>query len=491
MDKIYHGIILGGNLSLPGGRNIAGFRLRTAAKQAGYDILALDDSVAMEQHELEQLLANVVTEETLLIGVSTVWLNSYDIENRVKWVNDSFFQFIRTSFPHVSIVAGGPEGNWVLGSHIIYNNSNWVLNGFSDLAFTKLLDCLSNKPNHGLVYTKDAAGKNLVDSNKTHTIHRPDDIETVLEQEDGFLQHQPVPLEVSRGCIFRCSFCNHPFQGAKDYDSYMRTVDSLARELRRNYDLFGTTRYSIMDDTFNDSIEKLDRLQRAIEKAKLPDFKFMAYIKPELLVTKPEMIGILKDLGIGSGYVGIESLQPTARKAIKKGMDVNRILDAVAELNSRAKSSMHASFIVGLPGDTVDDQIKTFEFLKTTSDVYFRSWIFQRMSLYYDRNLQGFSEMDREPEKFGYKITKKTPDSFAEWQNEHMTSAQASKLSNSLNSDSRKVIRMAGWALPTAWHLGISDSDINTKTMDELKLFWHARALNRQSALNTLKRFIS
>lgn len=490
MNKKYHGIVLGGNMSLPGGRNIAGFRLRSAAKRAGYDVLALDNSVAMEQSDLEQLLSNVVTEETKLIGVSTVWLNSYDTDHPVKWVNDSFFGFIKNKFPHVAIVAGGPEGNWVVGSHIIYRNSNWVLNGFSDVAFAKLFDLLSGKHDHGLIYTTDTAGKHVVDSNTSHLVINPDDIETELELEDGFEPHQPVPLEVSRGCIFRCSFCNHPFQGAKDYDSYIRTVDSLARELKRNYDLFGTTRYSIMDDTFNDSIEKLDRLQRAIEKAKLPDFKFMAYIKPELLVTKPEMIGMLKNLGIASGYVGIESLQPVARKAIKKGMDVNRILDAVEELNSSANSTMHASFIIGLPGDTLDDIMKTYEFLKSTSDTYFRSWVFQRMSLYYDRNLQGFSEMDKHPEKFGYTIIKKSPDSFAEWENEHMTSGQATTLANKLNIDSRNYVRMAGWSLPTAWHLGISQEDIDTKPMSELKLYIHAREANRQSTISTLKRFI-
>lgn len=72
MRKKYHGIILGGNKNLGGGRNIAGFRLRTAAKKFGYDILTLDNSVAMEPHELGEILSNVVTEETLIDRKSVV-----------------------------------------------------------------------------------------------------------------------------------------------------------------------------------------------------------------------------------------------------------------------------------------------------------------------------------------------------------------------------------------------------------------------------------
>ena len=484
----YHGIILGGNYTLYGGRNIASFRLRTAAKTFGYDILAVDSSVSLKQAELESLLDKVVTEKTMMIGISTVWLNAYS-PNTVHWLNDSFFNHIKTKFPHVTIVAGGPTGNWVIGSHTIYKHAEWVMHGFSDIAFTKFLDLLSGKSDHGLIYHRTLDGKKTVYSDSSHAVANPDDIETVFEEGDGFLPHQPVPLEVSRGCIFRCSFCNHPFQGAKDYDSYMRTPNSLARELRRNYDLFGTTRYVLMDDTFNDSIEKLDRLKRAIEISKIPSFQFMSYLKPELLVSKPEMIPMLRDLGLKSGFVGIESLQKTARKAVKKGMDIDRILDSIAELNSVAGSSMHASFIVGLPGDTKEDIFNTYDFLKSSKNQYFKSWVFHQMSFFYDKNLQGFSEMDKNPEKYGYTLTSKKPDHFADWVSAQMTSNQARLYSKALNEDSKNYMSIAGWYLPLAWHIGLTDIEIETSMIKDIDPFAIGVATNRSQALSVLKKF--
>lgn len=485
----YHGIVLGGNYTLYGGRNIAGFRLRTAAKKHGYDILSLDSSVVMLQHELLELLDSVITEKTLMLGISTVWLNGYG--KPIDWIRDSFFETVKNKFPNLSIVAGGPSGNWVKGAYTIYQNSDWIMSGFSDIAFPKFLDLLSGKTDHGLIYHKTLDGKKTVFSDSSHAVLNPDDIETVLEEGDGFLPHQPVPLEVSRGCIFRCSFCNHPFQGAKDYDSYIRTPDSLARELQRNYELFGTTKYILMDDTFNDSIEKLDRLKRGIEKSKIPSFQFMSYIKPELLVTKPEMIPMLKDLGIKSGFVGIESLQKSARKAVKKGMDINRVLDAIAELNSTAGSSMHGSFIVGLPYDTKEDMFNTYEFLKSTKNQYFKSWVFHNMSFFYDRNMQGFSEMDNNPEKFGYTLTTKKADAFADWESPWMTSKQAWDISAFLNKDSQNYMSIAGWYVPLAWHVGLTDNEINTMTLKDFNPFVRGVAANRIHAQGILKKFKS
>lgn len=485
---IYHGIILGGNRSLVGGRNIAGFRLRTAAKKHGYNILPIDSSVVLTQLELENLLDKVITKDTLMIGISTVWLNSYE-KGTINWLNDSFFQNIKTKFPHVSMVSGGPAGKWVEGSHLIYEHIDWNFNGFSDISFPKFLDLLSGKKNHGLMYMPNRDGKKIVNSDVTHKIYNPDDIETVFELEDGFLPHQPLPLEVSRGCIFRCSFCNHPFQGAKDPDDYIRSVDSISSELRRNYDLFGTTRYSIMDDTFNDSIEKLDRLRRAIDKSKIPSFEFMSYIKPELLATKPEMIPILKDLGIASGFSGIESFHKTARKAIKKGMDIERVLEAIELLKSSTGCTMHASFIVGLPGESLDDIYRTHNFLRSKDNRHFNSWIFQPMGIYYDSDLNGFSEIDKNPEKFGYEIIEKTPESFAIWKSPFMSRARAISFCKYLNSSSLKHQRIAGWDLPLAWQLNLSKQQINDTPLSEFRFSGQGIKELRRIGLATLYRF--
>jgi hypothetical protein len=488
----YDAIFIGGNKHLLGGRILAGYRLRTEGRKHGYETFVIDTAPSMSWKELTTLLDSVVTEKTLMLGFSIAWLDAYHLSD-INWINDKFFHDLRVKYPHVKFVCGGPGGPWVKGSQIVYRNCDWVLVGFSDIAYTKLLDLFSGKPNHGLKYFLDTDNnKKIVQSDINHKIMNPDEIETVLDLEDNFLSYQPVPLEVGRGCIFRCSFCSHPFQGAKDYDSYQRTPESLARELRRNYELFGTTRYVLMDDTFNDSMEKLDRLHRAIDVAKLPDFKFMSYIKPELLATKPEMIDKMKALGVTGGFLGMESMNNESRKAVKKGMDFERVADAVRLFRQRTNVKLEASFIVGLPGDSIENQYKTLSYMIKNQDEFCVSWHFTGLGMYVDKYGKGASEIDNNPEKFGYEIQAKrklipgAPGYFINWKNKFMDMPTAYKLGVTLTNLSNIKRRPGGWQVPTAWHMGISDDDIENKTVNELEIFTNGPSFERARAIELL-----
>ena len=488
MNKTNHVIFIGGNLALNGGRVIAGFRLRTAVRKHGYEVLVLDSAGVMHQEELVDLLDKVVTNETLVIGFSTIWLDGY-ASYHLRWANDDFFNLIKVKYPHVKIVAGGPENHWCTRAKTIYENCDWAFSGFSDDSFPRFLNYLSKKPDHGFKYFFDADGKRIVDSNVIFPVPTPNDVETVLEEGDGFLPHQPVPLEVSRGCVFKCSFCHHPFLGIKDPDKYIRTPESIANELKRNYELFGTTRYTILDDTFNDSMEKLDRLHRAIDLSKIPKFEFVSYIKPELLVTKPEMIPKLQALGLSSGYMGIESFKSESRKSIRKGMDINRILDVVSDMRSKTNITFEASFIIGLPHESIEEVSETNRFCIKHKDSLFAGWHFQAMTIYYNKNLEGQSEIDKEPEKFGYEIIEKRPDAPAIWKNKYMNQGQAVNYADAFNYSASKHRRVAGWGQSTCWHLNISEDDIKNKSILDLGLQGRGVADSRASAVEVLRKY--
>ena len=487
---MYHGIILSGSRNEMAGRNIAGFRLRTAAEKFGYNILVIDSATAMTSVELESLLKNVITEKTLMLGISTVWLDNLN-KNTIEWVTDNTIKNIKSKYTNLKIVAGGSSpGLRLSGAKHVYAACDWFMTGFSDDSFPRLLRLLDGHTDHGLKYMLDTYNKKVVDSNSFHQISHPDDIETVLKLDDNFLSYQPIPLEVSRGCIFRCAFCSHPFQGKKDFDSYIRTPENLALELRRNYELFGTTRYSIMDDTFNDSVEKLDRLERAIELAKLPNFEFQAYIKPELLVTKPQMIDQLVRIGLRGGFCGIESFNNKARKVIGKGTDIKKVLDALYKLCEIGPNvKLHGSVITGLPGDTLEDMHQWQDFFIKNQPVLFKSWIFQALGIFLNSNLEGESSIEKDPEKYGYKIIQRMPNEFAMWYNEHMNSAEAGQLTRSMWDKSYPVMTPGGWHLSSAWNVGVSEDDISTKTFKELGLEQRGRDLVRQRALSTLRKF--
>ena len=486
---IYHGIILAGSRSELAGRNIAGYRLRTAAEKFGYNMLIIDSAAAMTSNELELILDATVTNDTLLIGISIAWLDAF-ASSDIQWITDDVLARFKSKYKHLKIIIGGSDDTLrLMGSKSLYKICDWFFQGFSDISFIKLLDLLSNKTNHGLKYMINNQGKKIVDSNAHYPIVDPNSIETVFKIEDGFEAHQPIPLEVSRGCIFSCPFCTHPFQGKKDFDSYIRTPDSIARELRRNYDLFGTTRYSIMDDTFNDSMEKINRLERAVELAKISNFECVAYIKPELLVTKIGMMDRLIQLGLKGAFFGVESMNNTTRKIVHKGMDIQKILDSAFYLTSKG-IKIHASFIFGLPGDTVENVYNTHELLVKNKDKMFTSWIFQCLGLYLNENMSGTSAMEKNPKKYGYTLINPKPNAGQAWKNEHMTSKEAAHNSEILNNATRKIVRPAGWWLASAWNNNETQERIDTMTAhNELGLHTKSRQLVRTRALTVINQF--
>ena len=460
---IYHAIILGGILKDQSGRPLGPYRLRTACREAGYNCHVIDFAWALTTEKLLTICESVITKDTLVLGISNVWFSMLkEIKNPEinAWFGKSFFSEFHRRWPWIEIVIGGTKVTLIHGAKELKKYAKWWLTGFGDIGFVELLKYLQGKITD-LKYTVDSDGCHLVDCDEHYKVVHMDDLETVFEKSDDFQPHQPISLEVSRGCIFTCSFCSHPFLGKK-HDEYIRSSESLARELRRNYDLFGTTRYQIMDDTFNDSMEKLERLERAIDLAKLPQFEFCGYIRAELIATKPKMIPKLRQLGIRGGTIGLESLNAEARRAIGKGMDIERVLDALANFKANSRVLLHTGMIVGLPGDTVDDAYAWAERFK--QDKLLDYWTFNGLGLSYDKEGKGVSIFDRDPAKWGYEILGYSSDAWTLiWRNNRgMTEPEAVQTAMVINEESVIINAAGGFDVGSYWFVGASDQELET-----------------------------
>jgi hypothetical protein len=468
----YNVILIGGITFDRIGRAIGPFRLRTAFENAGYSLKAIDYAWALDQDQMIELLSTLITPETKILGISAAW---YDFPAN-KWAQDlTFFRRFRSLFPDITIVVGGTS---TTPPSLLYNYSDWFVSGFSDIAFVKLTDYLYGKTSD-LIYTTDAHGIpgpgpgkiKIVSADRDYQIINVDEIETVFKEEDGFLSHQPLPIEISRGCIFKCAFCTHPFLGKKSYD-YIRTAESIGSELKRNYDLFGTYRYMISDDTFNDSYEKLDIVKRAIEIAKLSKFEFVSYIRPELIITKPNMLSMLIDLGIKGGFIGLESMRKESRKVVGKGIAVDRVLEIAQTLNESGVK-MHASLIAGLPGDSEEEIHKWSDYLIENKSRLFRSWNFNALGMH--RTAKGdapYSLFEKNPKSYGY-TTKELAHNIRSLDWVHtsgMTAAKAQEISNNCNASARQHIKIGGWEVAGAWFHDIPESIVENMPFNQTDL---------------------
>jgi hypothetical protein len=246
-------------------------------------------------------------------------------------------------------------------------------------------------------------------------------------------------MEVARGCIFQCAFCNYPLNGKKKFD-YVRASNDIRDELLRNYENFGTTRYVFTDDTFNDSVYKLDVLYEALQG--LPfQLGFATYIKPELLVRFEDQIDLLVELGLEHPSFGIETLNPESRKSVYKGCTSEEVLEALGDLNNVEK--IYAS--------KVCDDISWFPLAITDK-----------------KKIGGYvplSPVDLNPEKYGYKtgnidlfpnLTNKQairPDRKMFWINSTngMTFQSATSIALEIYLKYEKTKVAAGFQVPSLW----------------------------------------
>jgi radical SAM superfamily enzyme YgiQ (UPF0313 family) len=161
-----------------------------------------------------------------------------------------------------------------------------------------------------------------------------------------------LPIELARGCIFKCKFCGYDLIGKK-FGDYTKSADLIRAELLHNYEHWGTTNYYVADETINDSEEKVDMLLSSVQG--LP-FRptFGGFLRLDLIWRYPSMAQKLLDWGLEACSFGLETINDASGRAVGKGLGVARIEEALEHIHKvwGDRVFVNASFILGLKHDT-------------------------------------------------------------------------------------------------------------------------------------------
>lgn len=182
-----------------------------------------------------------------------------------------------------------------------------------------------------------------------------------------------LPLEVARGCAFNCHYCDYPRRS--NFDSYKNT-SVLRDELIENYEVFGVTRYLLVDDLYNDSKDKVRRLYDEVW-SRLPfQPEWASYMRLDMFWADPESIDIVKASGARIGSFGIETLDDRAGKGVGKGLGRKRILQTLEKLKERWGTDVLvcANFIAGLPLESLESIQQTLKWTAETDLLYSYGW---------------------------------------------------------------------------------------------------------------------
>lgn len=377
-------------------KSIGAYRVRTICAQEGYDVRVIDYTQEIESvEEILQICEKLISDKTFFISLSKTFITDHDVLLNVETV----FSIIKKKYPKIKFLVGG-AGDYTPKS--VMPPWDFRLVGFSEYSFVDLLSFLSGKSKrleHQIVFD---GTMNTIYGKQYSRDFNMETLGTVWLPEDDIKSTDSLPIEISRGCIFKCDFCSYELNGKKKFD-YFRVKDSLVEEMQYNKEQFGVTNYVFLDDTFNDSRQKLELIDDVLSEL---DFKitYETFIKPELLQAFPESGEQMVEQGIISCTMGIESLYQETRKSIHKGANYNKIEKYLHDFKYNSHNwnvGFHFTMILGLPHEPVDSMKKSFQYFFDNDMVDDHTWQPLFMT---DGRGDDSSKIEKDHKKYGYKV---------------------------------------------------------------------------------------
>lgn len=407
-------------------RSAGPYRIATHLRRMGLRVQVVDfwSLIVMEGEELvDVLLEKFVGPNTLFVGFSSTFFNLrvplyFGRKNRDKTVGyytrhvdnqnvfcapDDLIAYIRQR-----VKAINPNCHMLLGGARADRNAKHmdvVVFGYAEQHMEEYIRWRRGKNPFFRWNTHE--GKIILENNVT--AEGLDFTAATIDwaPEDCIMPGESLPIEVSRGCIFRCKFCSFPLNGrAKDDEDHLKNPSVLYEEFMRNWELYGVRRYMFSDDTYNDSVPKMEHMNEVVRK--LPfKLEFATYGRLDLIARYPEHIDLIEQNGCTSMTFGIESLNQKAAASIGKGGKTERLIETLWTLRERWQNRVHTSagFIFGLPHDTYET---IDQWADPVTDVRFplHSPIFIPLGIDYTPKSQKkfSSELDKDPGAYGYVI---------------------------------------------------------------------------------------
>jgi radical SAM superfamily enzyme YgiQ (UPF0313 family) len=341
----------------------------------------------------EALIQNEVAHEVIDMGLG------YDYQYLKKYVDDykpdliglSFMSIgypgtyrlikrIKDDFPEITICCGGPHISVLRETAL--EECPAIDYGFfmeGEESFLEFISGRSPIETNGLLFRKN--GK-VVSSGERPFIT---DLDAVpfpkyekFELEKYILKE--ISIITSRGCPARCIFCpvNLVIGKRMRFRSPVSVVDEIEYWLKRGYQFY------IADDNFT---LKKDRVMKICDELAQRDLitanmKCLNGVRADKV--DKELLTRMKEVGFTTLAFGVESGSERILKTIQKG-ETLREIQAAVQIACDLGYDVTLFFIVGSPGETLEDVKKSIKFAESFSiaDVRFYNLIpFPRTKLY-------------------------------------------------------------------------------------------------------------
>ena len=319
--------------------------------QEKVDIQVLDCTIGRWDYEKFKKTIKSINPD--LIGITVFTPQIMDVKLALK--------IIKRELSECITVVGGPHVNSFLGDTLALEEIDFGIIGYGEYSFCELIHALYFKGKlsevSGLIYRdKGSVKTNPIENKKINLNELPIPDRRFLPYKryrcPVGTKESMVTLISSRGCPFKCTFCNSP---DKVYNA--RSMENVIEEVKEIASL-GVKEIFFYDDLFNLTNERVFEFCRLLKKNKI---KITWAFKSRISNATEELIKTVKQSGCERIHFGIETHTNESLRKLKKGITVEQIKKTV-KLCYKYKINSSGSFMINLPGDTEKDIFERFKF---------------------------------------------------------------------------------------------------------------------------------
>ena len=319
-----------------------------------------------EELSYDALAQHIAGEAPDLVGITTMTFTLLDVARTIE--------VARRAAPQARVVLGGPHVHLYPRESVALAGVDFAIAGEGEYAIVALADRL-NEPSRwgevpGLVYHGDSRFQ-IPDSRlKSEIGNRKSEI--VANEQQPFIEdldalpfpardltpfrryssvlakRQPITtMFTSRGCPYRCTFCDRPHLGKR---FRARSARNVVDEMQGCVEM-GIQEFLIYDDTFTVRRQRVLDICSEIQRRGL-DVGWD--IRARVDTVDEETLKALRAAGCERIHYGVEAGSDRFMEVLRKGITVEDARRAF-RLTKQAGIATLAYFMIGIPGETEAD----------------------------------------------------------------------------------------------------------------------------------------
>lgn len=279
---------------------------------------------------LDFILNGIFKEKADIIAFSVYIWNCEYISKLCK--------IIKKASPNTTVVLGGPEVSYT-DKHPLFSESDFdfIIRGEGEKSF------------YNFIKTGEVINER---------IENIDEIPFAYDENNiSLFENRIVYYETSRGCPFSCAYCLSSAEKSVRFLSFERVKNELTFFAKHN-----VHQVKFVDRTFNaDKKRAYEIWKYIIETFKDKNINFHFEIAADLL--RKEDIEILSSApdGLIQLEIGIQSTKDETLNLSCRKTNTEKVLANTQKLIDNANINIHTDLIAGLPGESIDDFLKSFD----------------------------------------------------------------------------------------------------------------------------------